>query len=106
MNRYKSDVVRDAGRLKKARITADWLRQQGACADQVAIFAQHWPKGATITLRGLHKAARVGLDLDWLAERILNPTAWATYDAARAPAWATYNAARATALWSTLRGER
>jgi hypothetical protein len=45
-----------------------------------------------------HKAVAAGLDIHWLAERVLKGEALATYEAAIAPAWATYQAAQASAF--------
>ena len=52
-------------------ITADWLRQQGGCEDQVTKFAAEWPAGAEITQSNLMRAANLRLDIDWLALRVL-----------------------------------
>jgi hypothetical protein len=81
------------------KITAEMLRAEGACPDQVAVFEKHWPNGADPRrLPTLKKAARLGLDLDWFAGRFLSEEAWAAYREARATAWAAYEEATATAL--------
>ena len=105
-------------------ITKSVLRAKRACAIQVAIFAKEWPYGVTPSLEACHRAAVIGLSLDWFAKNMLSApalaayqaacaTAGATYDAACtparaaydaacAPAQATYNAACAPALWDAL----
>jgi len=45
-----------------ARITATWLKEQKACADQVAMFAKTFPRGGKPTKANLLKAAREGVN--------------------------------------------
>lgn len=102
------------------RITSQWLRKHEACADQVEIFAREWPKGVTVCLGVLKRAAELSLDLDWFARKALTAPAlkayieatapalkayeeatapaWKAYEKARAPAWKAYEEARAPAL--------
>ncbi len=68
-----------------------WLKEHGACSDQVDLLTAEWPEGATVTRAVLIRAAELGADLDWFANKILP-----------APALAAYNAARATALADAL----
>ena len=103
---------------RKYRITNRHLR--GACKRQRAIFRQAWPNGAVVSLATLRRAARLGLNLRWFAERFLSfsarkaylaetatdrqaylaetATAWEAYEAAPTPVLQVYEAARATAL--------
>ena len=53
------------------KITADLLRANDACPDQITRFAQLWPDGAAVTLENLATARTASLDVDWL--RILLP---------------------------------
>jgi hypothetical protein len=76
-------------------ITPKWLKVHGACPDQVAIVRKHWPKGATLTLVQLRRAARLGLSLSWLAERVLNPAQRAVWGAALVKANLAWDAAMA-----------
>ena len=80
------------------RITVQMLKEHKACEDQVKTFGQLFPHGAAVTLRNVLRAVAAGLDIDWAAQHLLSPTAWETYEAARAPAWKTYEAARASAF--------
>lgn len=52
-------------------ITRKWLDQHGACKDQADLFERIWPEGVAVTEEALVDAAKVGLNLDWLAERVL-----------------------------------
>ena len=79
------------------KITVAFLRKHGACADQVALFAETFPDGAEATAESLLLAARAGLAIDWLARFVPAPARRA-YDEARATAWRAYDEARATAL--------
>ena len=91
------------------RITMAWLREQGACKDEVARFRRAWPNGVRPNLATARRAARIGFDLGWVAKCLLPARAWAAYEeavaAARAayeeaiaPVWAAYEEAAAAAL--------
>ena len=69
-------------------VTLAWLREHRACADQVAIFKEEWGESADITRPNLERAAALGLDLYWLAERCLTAPALAEYQRLTAPALA------------------
>lgn len=47
-------------------ITADWLREVGACMDEVSVFEGEWPRGAEVTEENVLRAQELGLDIDWL----------------------------------------
>ena len=86
------------------KITADKLLELGAepeCAD-LATFYRLWPRGATVTLRRALRAMRAGLDIGWLAGRVLTGAAGAAYEEAIAPAWAAYDEAVARAFVDAL----
>ena len=83
---------------KKYRITERMLLLAGACKDQRDVFARRWPKSATISLAVIRKAAEIGLDLTWFAEKFLKAPAEKAYDEATAPAWKAYKEATAPAL--------
>ena len=103
-------------------ITGARLRAEGVCDEQAAKVEEMWPEGARLTLANLRRAARAGLDLDWVAERLpaqaqaaapalaqaraaydeAMAQAWAAYCEAIAQAWAVYDEARAQALWQVV----
>jgi len=56
---------------KRVMITAEMLRAKGACADQVEKFRKTWPNGATVTKANALKAAKLGLDNEWVADNFL-----------------------------------
>ena len=53
-------------------ITRKWLDQHNACKDQADLFERIWPEGVAVTEEALADAAKAGLNLDWLAERVLS----------------------------------
>jgi len=73
------------------------LAKIGACPAQVTIVREHWPNGGRLCVPTLQKAARLGLDVPWLAHQ-LPPPLWDAYDKARAPLRDAYNKACAS-LW-------
>jgi len=73
-------------------ITRAWLDQYGACKDQADLFEKLWPQGAVVTQDTLASAARAGLSLEWLAEKVLPPALYAAYLAERVPLLADYMA--------------
>ena len=66
-------------------ITAMWLRERGACAEQVAIFEEVFPAGARHTLAAARTAAKAHLSFDWLATQLPGPARDA-YVKAKVPA--------------------
>lgn len=68
------------------RVTATMLRRLGACSDQVATVEREWPNGAPVTVATVRKAYRLGLDVDWLANKVLPALALAEYQRVTA-AW-------------------
>ena len=89
--------------MSNSVVTAEMLRQRGACAAQVAVFRAAWPRGICPSLAACEKAARLGLNLDWFADHCLPAPARQAYEAAMATAWQAYEAAKATALWRVIR---
>ena len=90
------------------KITPAMLRQAGACEDQVLLFEQLWPNGATVTLARCQKAVQLGLKLGWAADNLLSATAREKFNKTtaaarekfnktRAPAWEKFNKTRAAA---------
>ena len=79
-------------------ITADQLREHGACERDIEAFEERWPDGVEITEKVCIEAFRkMGFNADWAAVHLLSPPALAQYEKARAPAWAQYVKARAAA---------
>ena len=89
------------------RITADMLRELGADCDrrQIAIFRNAWPGGAPVTAEAILRAHQLELDVDWLAQRVLLPGAWADFRRFRAEAWDRCLLAAEAALAARVEGE-
>ena len=110
------------------KVTAQMLRDNGACEYQVKIFEKEWPDGTRITKKACLRAAELGLDTTWYAGAFFNnkqreahdkvidsareaydkviDAACEAYDKVIAPAWEVYtpilearNRAVAIALW-------
>ena len=92
------------------KITREYLVSLGASCEQLDAFSAEWPDGAEITLENCLRAAELGLDLDWLAEKMFPARAWEAYRQATAPAreayrqatapaWEAYERARATEFY-------
>ena len=78
------------------KITADYLLDLHACADQVALFAALWPDGVEVTRATLRQATAAGLDLDWWMHH--DPQCAfliRQYREASAPLWRQYREASA-----------
>jgi len=98
---------------KMMKVTANQLREKGACKNQVLTFKKEWPKGVEITLEVLERAIELKLDLDWFACNFLPAPTWeaykkatdpaeAAYIKATAPAREAYRKARVSALYQTI----
>ena len=62
-------------------ITSKWLAEHEACAEDLALFEEEWPEGGAVTKESLTRASELGLDLDWLARRLLPKLMNAVYRA-------------------------
>jgi len=80
------------------KITREYLVGLGASCEQLDTFSDEWPDGAEITLDNCLRAAELGLDLDWLAEKMFPARALEAYLQATAPALEAYEQAKAQAL--------
>ena len=60
------------------KITKEYLKKLNACAGQVDLFAEEWPRGATVNEKNIRRALEIGLDCVWLIQRIAGQ-AWAEY---------------------------
>ena len=83
-------------------ITAAWLKENNACADEYDLFCKEWPGGCEATHDNLLRAAAIGLNLEWFAWRVLPPQVCDDYEAQRAALFADYESCRAPLLadWS------
>jgi len=78
------------------KITAKLLSQIGAC--QIEKFLETFPSGEVKnTKKNIRRAFAAGMDVNWLAEKILCAPAWAKFEEVCDPAWAKYKEVRASA---------
>ena len=70
---------------------------RAACAAQRSIVRREWPLGVPLTPLTAQRAVELGLDLEWIADHLLDAPAWADYKRVRAPAKADYDRATAPA---------
>lgn len=90
-------------------ITAEWLKKQKACSDQVKLFRKlypksKYPKGVRITERRLVAAVDAGFQVWWLVG-YLTGAARDEYCRAVGQARDEYNRAIARAIWQALQIE-
>jgi hypothetical protein len=78
-------------------ITLRWLKAEEACRSQVDLFRDTFGESADVSRAAATEAARAGLDVDWLAARLLDDPARRAYEEARATARRAYEEARAPA---------
>ena len=55
------------------RLTAERLREAGACGRGIEGFLQVFPHGVVVTARAVRTAAEAGLDVDWAVQMGLVP---------------------------------
>ena len=67
------------------KITKRLLQSKGACASQVALFAETFPHGTEIT-EAVCLAVADKFDWDWAAQNLLSPESYAEYQRVCAPA--------------------
>lgn len=87
-------------------LTAKWLGSQGACNDQEALALLYFGGRVTLTRTVLLEMAELGLSLDWLASRVLDPTSWDDYNRAASDAWIDYSRAKADAWAANYRAKQ
>ena len=76
------------------------IRSFSPCPDQLALLDKTFPgERIRLTLANCRKAARAGLYLDWLADRLFPAPLLADYAAKRSPLLADYEAKRSP-LWA------
>ena len=96
------------------RITNETLTRIRACEDQVQIFSLEWPDGCEVTVETILRAYSLGLNVDYVATKVLRATTLAEYERARAtasdkyerataPAWVEHKRATDSALAEYLR---
>ena len=71
------------------KITKHLLQIKGACASQVALFAETFPHGTEIT-EAVCLAVADKFDWNWAAQNLLPPKSYAEYQRVRAQADAEY----------------
>ena len=75
------------------RITTSKLNKLCACASQVEVFHKEWPNGAEANLKNVNRSIELGLDVNWLAHRVLREPARIEYNKVYEAAWIEYNKA-------------
>ena len=80
------------------KITREYLVGLGASCEQLDTFSEEWPDGAEVTLDNCLRAAELGLNLNWLAEKMFPARALEAYRQATAPALEAFEKATAPAL--------
>ena len=63
-------------------VTAKWLRERGACKDQIEVFEREWPFGADVTAANIRHAAKLGLNVGWFVCEYLEVESRCVYYAA------------------------
>ncbi len=71
-------------------ITREWLEEHAACEDHVEIFSATFGDRAGLTRANAMRAAKAGLDIDWLAKILLDSRTWWAYMLAIGPTWRAY----------------
>ena len=61
------------------RITHIMLVELEACPMELADFDREWPAGASVTRGNFLRAGELGLDIHWLARRVLTGDALTAY---------------------------
>ena len=80
------------------KISVEWLEEQDACEDYVALFQQTFGNEVELTRDALLKAAATGQQVGWLARKVLPPAQLAEYKRDEATAMVEYKRVTATAL--------
>lgn len=71
-------------------ITVAWLKRRRACGRQVRLFRDLFGESAALTRENALRAARSGLSIQWLAERLLAGEALDAYHEAETSAACAY----------------
>lgn len=67
--------------MKRRVLTAEWLDKQGACEDQADLAILHFGRSVALSRMMLLECAALGLDVHWLAGRLLPYNLWDEYAA-------------------------
>lgn len=73
-------------------ITLQFLVDNDACDDEISIFKSVFGDRAEVTIENFDRAVEVGLDLEWLINRIVEPEVLKRFKAAKAAAFNEYKA--------------
>ena len=85
-----NEVIETRPTPQAPTVTIEWLREHGACANQLAVARREWGDTIPITAATLERARELQLDVDWWARRWLLAPLRAEYDRQEASLWAEY----------------
>ncbi len=87
------------------RITAELLRDKGACTFDIKRFEKQWPDGCNVTRKNCEIAfGPLGMDVNWAAGGLLSPEAYYEYEKTRNQAYHEYQDVRDKAWTKYLTG--
>lgn len=75
-------------------IDSKWLCVRRACEIDYNAFCTEWPEGAEVNITNLKRAAALGIDLVWFAEKILPRAVFSAYSLKTYPFLSTYRRKR------------
>ena len=75
------------------KITKRQLHRLQACTEQVNLFTTEWPDGCEVNQANALRAIELGLDIDFLARKVLTDDNLAEYNKVRDQAQAKYDKA-------------
>ena len=61
------------------KITKEQLQELNACSNIIELFSNEWPDGVMVTKENALRAAEIGLNINWLARRVLTGDALKEY---------------------------
>ena len=82
-------------------ITPQSLECRAACSDELAIFEEEWPNGATLTKNNIAKACLIGLNIAWFACAFLYGERGDTFDDKIETAFVAWCKAVRGSSWTT-----
>ena len=90
-------------------ITEQWLLDEQACENEFILAMKTWPGGTQLTEEVLVIAARLPVQIEWLAEHLLTDTALVLFnkqkpfypsEVSKDEAWVRHQVVLARLLWS------
>jgi|SRR3990167_8442435 len=100
-----NEVIETRPTPQAPTVTIEWLREHGACANQLAVARREWGDTIPITAATLERARELQLDVDWWARRWLPAPLRAEYDRQEASLWAEYDR-RVAPIWAEYERQR